>query len=105
MPMLAIKQMVLPSAVVALTPIRSVIIMSIRKLSMLGFQTHTYKYVFNHSESTIFLRTCMHANIQSPRVWKNTQDLIFQNLAVLLPLSAHAASASAARGTSPVPVS
>ena len=40
-------------------------------------------YVLNHSKSNICHRKCMHARIQSPRVWKNIQDLNLGNFASL----------------------
>ena len=50
------------------------LVVSIRKLTIRGSEVphpDTYNYVSNHSNSNILIRKCMHARIQSPRVWKN----------------------------------
>ena len=45
------------------------------KLRVSNSYPNAYNYVLAHSSTIISFKTCMHAIVQSPRVWKESEDL------------------------------
>ena len=57
---------------------RPALITSVRKTSIRGSRIpypNTYKYVLNHGKFIVVLRKCLHAVINSPRVWKKNANV------------------------------